>query len=569
MELESLIRRAAGREPADLLLTNLKLVDVLAGEIYPAEVAVAGDTVVGIGPGYTAREVVDLRGAYLAPGFLDAHVHVESAMVTPREFARAVVPRGTTTVITDPHEIANVLGLEGIRFMLECAKGSPMSMFVMASSCVPATHMETSGAELDAVDLASFKSSPFVLGLAEVMNFPGVVGCDPGVLAKLERFADRVIDGHAPGLTGQALNAYAAAGIASDHECTTVEEAREKLRRGMVIFLREATNAHNLRTLLPLVTPYNAGRLCLCTDDRQPADLLDQGHIDHLLRLAIADGVDPVVAIRMATWSIAKHFRLYDRGAVAPGRRADLVAFDDLSAPRPRMVWRRGELVAQDGELVPHAQLPAIPRLRPTMSVDWEAVDFAIRAEGVRARVIEAIPNQLVTGHLIEEATVRGGEAVADPSRDLLKMAVVERHRASGAVGRGFVRGLGLARGALASSVAHDHHNLVLIGADDLSMTTAARRAAAIGGGLVAAEGEQVLAEVPLPLGGLMSDHPIESVRGELDKALDAAHALGSPLHDPFMAMSFLALEVIPSLKLTDQGLVDVDRFEQVPLWVA
>ncbi|MCZ7651708.1 MAG: adenine deaminase [Thermoanaerobaculia bacterium] len=569
MELESLIRRAAGREPADLLLTNLKLVDVLAGEIYPAEVAVAGDTVVGIGPGYTAREVVDLRGAYLAPGFLDAHVHVESAMVTPREFARAVVPRGTTTVITDPHEIANVLGLEGIRFMLECAKGSPMSMFVMASSCVPATHMETSGAELDAVDLASFKSSPFVLGLAEVMNFPGVVGCDPGVLAKLERFADRVIDGHAPGLTGQALNAYAAAGIASDHECTTVEEAREKLRRGMVIFLREATNAHNLRTLLPLVTPYNAGRLCLCTDDRQPADLLDQGHIDHLLRLAIADGVDPVVAIRMATWSIAKHFRLYDRGAVAPGRRADLVAFDDLSAPRPRMVWRRGELVARDGELVPHGQLPAIPRLRPTMSVDWEAVDFAIRAEGVRARVIEAIPNQLVTGHLIEEATVRGGEAVADPSRDLLKMAVVERHRASGAVGRGFVRGLGLARGALASSVAHDHHNLVLIGADDLSMTTAARRAAAIGGGLVAAEGEQVLAEVPLPLGGLMSDHPIESVRGELDKALDAAHALGSPLHDPFMAMSFLALEVIPSLKLTDQGLVDVDRFEQVPLWVA
>ena len=569
MELESLIRRAAGREPVDLLLTNLKLVDVLSGEIYPAEVAVAGDTVVGIGPGYAARQVVDLQGAYLAPGFLDAHVHVESAMVTPREFARAVVPRGTTTVITDPHEIANVLGLEGIRFMLECAKGSPISMFVMASSCVPATHMETSGAELDAVDLASFKSSPFVLGLAEVMNFPGVVNCDPGVLAKLERFADRVIDGHAPGLTGQALNAYAAAGISSDHECTTVEEAREKLRRGMVIFLREATNAHNLRTLLPLVTPYNAGRLCLCTDDRQPADLLDQGHIDHLLRLAIADGVDPVVAIRMATWSIAKHFRLYDRGAVAPGRRADLVAFDDLSAPRPRLVWRRGELVAKDGELVPHGQLPAIPRLRPTMSVDWEAVDFAIRAEGVRARVIEAIPNQLVTGHLIEEATVRNGEAVADPARDLLKMAVVERHRASGAVGRGFVRGLGLARGALASSVAHDHHNRVLIGADDLSMTPAARRAAAIGGGLVAAEGEQVLAEVPLPLAGLMSDHPIESVRRELDKALDAAPALGSPLHDPFMAMSFLALEVIPSLKLTDQGLVDVDRFEQVPLWVA
>ncbi len=569
MELATLIRHAAGHEPADLLLTNLKLVDVLAGEVYPAEVAIAGGLIVGIGSGYRAREVVDLEGACLAPGFLDAHVHIESAMVTPREFARAVVPRGTTTVVTDPHEIANVLGLEGIRFMLDCAKGSPLAMFVMASSCVPATPMETTGAELDAVDLVSFKSSPFVLGLAEVMNFPGVLGAEPGVLAKLERFADRVIDGHAPGLSGRDLNAYVAAGISSDHECTTVEEAREKLRRGMVVFLREATNAHNLVALLPLVTPYNAGRLCLCTDDRQPADLLDQGHIDHLVRLAIAGGVAPVVAIRMATWSTARHFRLDDRGAITPGRRADLVAFDDLRAPRPRLVWRRGELVARDGELLVRRRLPSIPRLRPTMSVDWEAVDLAIPAEGTRARVIGVIPNQLLTDHLVEEVTVRDGEAVADPERDLLKMAVIERHRASGAVGKGFVRGLGLRAGALASSVAHDHHNLVLIGADDRSMTTAARRAAAIGGGLVVAAGERVLAELPLPLAGLMSDHPIESVRQELDRTLAAAHELGSPLHDPFMAMSFLALGVIPSLKLTDQGLVDVDRFEPVPLWVA
>jgi len=567
MELPTIIRYAAGEQPADLLLTNLRLVDVLAGDVYATEVAIAGDRVVGVGSGYTARERVDLGGAYLAPGLIDAHVHVESAMVTPREFARAVVPRGTTTVVTDPHEIANVLGLEGIRFMLECAKGSALAMFAMAPSCVPATHMQTSGASLDAVDLASFKASPFVLGLAEVMNFPGVIHCDPAVLAKLTAYADEVIDGHAPGLTGRALNAYAAAGIASDHECTTVDEAREKLRRGMVVFLREATNAHNLRALLPLANAYTSPRLCFCTDDRQPADLLDQGHIDYLMRLAIAGGVDPVVVLRMATWSPARHFRLYDRGAVTPGRRADLIAFRDLSAPRPHLVWRGGKLVARDGALLPRPALPHLPGLRPTMSVAWDAVDFSVPAAGALLRVIGAIPDQLVTRELFDAPSVADGLAVADPERDLLKLAVIERHQASGAMGKGFVRGVGLTRGALASTVAHDHHTLVVIGADDRSMMTAARRAAALGGGLVAAVGDQVAAELPLPLAGLMSDHPIEEVRAGLDRAIAAARELGSPLHDPFMATSFLALEVIPALKLTDQGLVDVDRFEIVPLW--
>lgn len=567
--LESLIPIAAGREPADLLLTNLRLVDVLAGEIYPAEVAIAGGRIAGVGTGYSARETIDLGGAFLAPGLLDAHVHVESSMVTPAEFARAVVPRGTTTVITDPHEIANVLGLEGIRFMLEGAKGSPLAVFVMAPSCVPATDMETSGASLDAVDLASFQSSPWVLGLAEVMNFHGVVAGDEAVLAKLRAFAGKVVDGHAPGLTGRALGAYAAAGIASDHESTTVEEAREKLRLGMAVFLREATNARNLRALAPLVTAFNHHRICLCTDDRQPSDLLDQGHIDHLVRLAIAEGVEPLVALRMASWNTAQHFRLHDRGAVTPGRRADLIVFSDLAAPRPHLVIRRGRPVARDGVMLPVEGPRAVPHLRGTMSVDWDAVDFGVRAEGTRLRVIGAVADQLVTGHLVEEAAIADGWAVADPARDLLKMAVIERHRSSGAVGRGFVRGLGLARGALASSVAHDHHNLVAIGVDDVSMRTAAHRAAALGGGLVVAEGEHVVAELPLPLGGLMSDRPIEEVRSRLDGAIAAAHALGSPLHDPFMAMSFLALEVIPHLKLTDQGLVDVDRFERVPLWVA
>jgi adenine deaminase len=568
--LRRTIRYASGAEPAELLLANARLVDLLAGEIYPADVALAEGRIVGIGEArssYAARARIDLGGSYLAPGFLDAHVHVESSLVAPAEFARAVVPRGTTTVVSDPHEIANVLGFEGIRFMLECAKGSPLSMLVMAPSCVPATAMSSSGAALDAVDLASFRSSPWVVGLAEMMNFPGVVAADPEVLAKLAAFAGRPRDGHAPGLSGKPLVAYVAAGIGSDHESTTVEEAREKLRLGMTIFLREATNARNLRALLPLVTERNQHRFCLATDDRQPADLLDQGHVDHLVRLAIAGGVDPMVALRMASWNTAHHFGLDDRGAVTPGRRADLVVFDDLAAPRPRLVFRRGELVARDGELL-GAPPKRPPHLRATMNVDWSAIDFALRAEGRRVRVIGAIPDQIVSRHLVEEARIEDGRALADPARDLLKMAVVERHSASGGIGKGFVRGLGLREGALASSVAHDHHNLVVVGADDASMSTAARRAAALGGGLVVAAGERVLAEVPLPLGGLMSDRPIEEVRRELDAALAAAEELGSALHDPFMAMSFLALEVIPSLKLTDRGLVDVERFELVPLWV-
>jgi adenine deaminase len=428
--------------------------------------------------------------------------------------------------------------------------------------------METAGAALEAADLLTLLDDPGVLGLAEMMNYPGVIAAAPAVLAKLQGFAGRPLDGHAPGLRGQQLNAYVAAGIGSDHECTTMAEAAEKLARGLYILIREATNAHNLETLLPLVTAANSRRCCFCTDDRQPADLLDQGGIDFMVRTAIAYGIEPVTAIQMATLNTAEWFGLGDRGAIAPGRRADLIVFDRLDDLRPRLVYAAGQLVAQEGAMV--APLPALPAfpLPNSIHVAWDQVDLTIPAAGRRVRVIGAIENQLVTEHLILEATIRDGLAVADVGRDLLKMAVIERHHASGRMGKGFIKNIGLKAGALASSVAHDHHNIVVLGADDASMMAAARAVAAMGGGLAVAHGDDVLARLALPIAGLMSDQPIEQIRRGFDDVLAAAHALGSELHDPFMAMSFMALEVIPHLKLTDVGLVDVDRFEVAPLFV-
>lgn len=566
--LPRLLALARGDGPVDLLLRNARLVNVLSGEIHEAHVAVAGPLIVGVGPEYEAREVIDLDGRYVMPGLIDAHVHVESAMVPPREFARAVVPCGVTTVVTDPHEIANVLGLQGIRFMMDDVRDAPLTMYVNASSCVPATHMETAGAELTADDLASLAADPHVLGLAEVMNFPGVVHGDEHVLAKLAAFEGRVVDGHAPGLSGRSLNAYVAAGIGSDHECTTLEEAREKLRLGMTVFLREATNARNLETLLPIVTPETERHLCLATDDRQPADLLADGSIDHLVRMAIARGVAPVTAIRMATLNPAEYFRLRDRGAVSPGRRADLVVFADLDAPRAERVFAAGRLVARDGRPLWDAGTGSYDVAVNTVRVRWERVDLTIPAVGARVRVIGVVPEQIVTRHLEMDARIEGGVAVADPERDLLKMAVIERHGREGTVGLGFVHGMGLKRGAIAGTVAHDHHNLVVIGADDQSMLTAARAVAGTGGGQAVAAGEDLVALLALPIAGLMSDFTIEEVRSRMDGLIDAARRLGTRLHDPFMAMSFLALEVIPSLKLTDRGLVDVERFAIVPLFV-
>ena len=573
MTLAQRLAVARGDFRAELILRNAQLVNVLSGEIYPTDIVIDAGEVVALGEDYNAMRVIDLGGKYVCPGFIDAHVHIESSLCTPPEFSRTVLAHGVTSVVTDPHEIANVLGLEGIRFMLERAKHGPINMFVMASSCVPATDMETSGARLEAEDLAPLLGDHWVLGLAEVMNYPGVINGDEGMLDKLELFQDRVLDGHSPAVRGKPLNAYVAAGIGSDHECTTVEEALEKLRLGLTIFIREGTTTHNLRPLLPLINAQNYSRICFCTDDRVPASLLDEGSIDHMVRVAIANGIDPITAIRLGTINTADYFRLHHLGAIAPGRRADLMVFSDLQDLRAEQVYRGGELAAENGQVI--APKPALRQgaertldLRSTMNVASGAIDLRIPATGSRIHVIGGTDEQVVTARYEEDVKIVDGQAVADPDRDILKMVVVERHRASGNTGKAFIKGFGLKRGALAGSVAHDHHNLVIIGADDASMQRAAQAVIQIGGGLAVCDGEQVLATLALPVAGLMSEAPIAEVRRDYDALTKAAQQLGSTMRDPFMAMSFMALEVIPYLKLTDLGLVDVEQFKVVDLFV-
>jgi adenine deaminase len=567
MDLAQIVRMARGQESAEVLLKNGRLINVYTGEIYPSDIAIAHSRIVGVGEGFAATETYDLKGSYVCPGFIDAHVHIESSMVPPNEFARAVVPRGTTTAIIDPHEIANVLGLEGIRFMFDSAKYNPLSVFVMMPSCVPATDMETAGAYLRWYDIAPQLHDNWVLGLGEMMNYPGVLDQEEEVLNKLRGFAEVIRDGHAPGVSGRELLAYAAAGIGSDHEAVSVSEMQERLRLGMYVFIREASNARNLATLAQGLTPSNSRRVCFCTDDRHPADLLSEGHIDFLIRKAISVGVDPVAAIRMATLNPTEYFRLHDRGGIAPGKRADLVVFSDLRDLRAEMVFRGGKLAARDGVPLPWERPLKPIFLRSSMNLRSDAINLQIPANGSKGRIIEVIPNQLITGHLVEELPLRDGEVVADPARDIAKIAVLERHLATGNVGLGLVKGLGMQQGAIASTVAHDSHNLIVSGMDDRSMTTAIRAVVEMRGGMAAALDESVLGRLPLPIAGLMSDQPIEKVRDQVDELLVASRALGTQLYDPFMVMSFLALPVIPALKITDKGLVDVDQFRIVPLF--
>ena len=569
MDRQSIIECARGDRNADLFLKGGRLVNVLSGRIEPVGVAVIGGYIAGFGD-YAAETVVDLDGRFVAPGFIDAHLHIESAMASVTEFARAVVPSGTTTVVADPHEIANVLGTEGIRYMLASAEKQPLNVYYSLPSCVPATDMETTGAVLEAADLAPFMGATRIRALAEVMNFPGVVAEDPGIMKKIalaRRWGKRV-DGHAPRLTGKALAAYAAAGVASDHECTTAAEAAEKLALGIHIMVREGTGARNLADLFPVISEKTMDRMMWCTDDRHPHDILSRGHIDHIVRKAIALGLDPVSAIRMGTLHPARYFGLHDAGALSPGRRADMVVFSDLDAPRAESVYVGGRLVAENGRMRPGVPRPPVGAVPPSMHLSPESVDLSIPAEGPRIRVIDVVPDQVITGQGVMAATARGGMAVADPSRDLLKIAVVERYTGQGRTGLGFVRGFGLRRGALASSVAHDSHNIVVVGADDNEMKTALSAVVRMGGGLCAAWDRTARAALPLPIAGLMSPDPMDRIQARLDGLIAASQEMGSTMNDPFMTLSFLALPVIPELKLTDRGLVDVGRFEMVPLFV-
>ena len=572
--LQRRIQIARGTQLADLVLRNARLVNVCSGECYPADVAIADGLIVGIGAegdGYHASEERDLQGRWLAPGLIDGHMHIESTMLLLSEFTRIVTPRGITAVMLDPHEFANVLGVEGIRYVLESGRGLPISAYVMLSSCVPASAYESPYRVLMADDLLPLLEDERVLGLAEMMNMPGVLQGDEQVLAKIMATQRHglVVDGHAPGLSGHDLCAYATAGVMSDHECTTLEEARQRIRLGMWLMIREGSAARNLDALLPLVKELHPPRVFFVTDDRDPQDLTTRGHIDSMVRRAVELGLDAVEAIRLASYNTAQYFRLYNRGAVAPGFVADLVVLDDLNTFQVESVYKDGALVAQGGRLlvdVPTATT-AFTHITGTVHMgDIRVDDLRMKGGPGLVEVVGIEPGQITTKHLQEEAPIRAGEIVADPARDLLKLVVIERHHASGRVGLGLVKGFGLRKGAIASSVAHDAHNLVIAGVDDSDILLAARTLEAIGGGFVCVVDGAVRASVPLPYGGLVSPLPAAELVQQL-LVLDAAAAeLGCPLEHPCMTLSFLSLSVIPALKLTDQGIIDVETFTLLPL---
>jgi len=567
LHLEDIIRVSDGREKADLLLKNAEIVNVFAGETIRDHVAISKNKIVGFGK-YAAHRTIDLKGKYLCPGLIDGHIHIESSLLSVPEYARAVVPLGTTTVIADPHEIANVLGLDGIRYMLDSSRNLPLDIYIMLPSCVPATHLETTGARLNASDLSLLMGEERILGLGEVMNFPSVLKGDPATLEKIAVAGHRVVEGHAPGLTGKQLSAYISVGIRSDHECTSLEEAEEKLRKGMHIMIRESSPARNLKTLLPLVNPKNSRRFSFVSDDRHPIDLVEEGHVDYMVRTAVKMGVDPVVAIQIATINTAEYFKLDNVGAVAPGYQADMIVFDTPSDFNVLKVIKRGEVVAEKGCLVTLLKAPDV-HLRSSINIAWLVIkDLSVKTEGDKIRVIEVIPDQIVTKKRIEKAAVRNGIVIADPSRDLLKIAVLERHLASGNIGLGFVKGFGLKRGAIASSVAHDSHNLVVVGTNDQDMMCAIEEIIKMRGGLVAVVDGKVLSALTLEIAGLMSSEPFERVEDKMRELASAAKEMGCRLDRPFMTLSFMALPVIPELKLTDKGLVDVDQFSTVPLFI-
>lgn len=569
MNLERIINVAKGTNKADLVIKNGKIVNVFSEEIYEADIAIADSKIVGIGNDYHGEQEIDIKGAYLSPSFIDGHVHLESSMLLPSEFAKLVVPAGTTTVIADPHEIANVMGLQGISFMREATKALPMDVYMMLPSCVPATNLETSGVDLNSYDLALLIDAPWVLGIAEMMNFPGVIENDRSVLSKvklgLEK--DKRIDGHSPHLSGKDLCAYVSSGVRSDHECTTPEEAVEKLRLGMSIMIREGTAAKDLEALVPLMKKYNTRKCMFVTDDRHPQDL--NGHICSMVKMAVDKGVSPIKAIQMASLNTAEYFKLSNLGAIAPGYKADLVVLDNLKDFNVQMVFKNGKQVAKNGNLTIDMKDIVTPPLRGSVNIKYLYKDeLKIPAHADKIKVINVIENQLITKKSVEKARIIDGFAQSDIENDILKIAVIERHRASGNIGLGFVKGFGLTSGAIASTVAHDSHNMIVIGTNDDDMYTAAVELVKSQGGKVVVKNGKILAKLELPIAGLISDKPAADVISQVAVLNNAVKQINCKIKDPFMSMAFLSLAVIPELKITDKGLIDVCSFKQTGLFV-
>lgn len=563
--LARLISVAKGELPADLILTNARVVNVFTGEVEASSVAIYRDKIAGVGSYRQAKQVLDLGGKYLAPGLINGHIHLESSMLDVGQYARAVVPRGTSAVVTDLHEIANVCGLEGIRYVLDCARRLPLELFLMAPSCVPATHLETSGARLGLEDIRQILRWMDCIGLGEVMNFPGVLGAEANVMSKINSARGKVVDGHAPGVSGKNLTAYIAAGIYSDHESVSLEEAKEKLSQGMYVMIREGSSEKNLEALLPLVTDKTYKRCMLVVDDRSCADLLKDGDIDAVVRKAIRKGLDPVRAIQLTTINTAEYFRLDKLGAVAPGYLANLIVIGDLSSLKVDMVFYHGRLVAREGEPLFSVYQAGGERLTSTVNIKPFSVEaLRLAASGETKPVIEIVPGQIITRKRVEKVKVADGVVVPDVDRDILKLVVVERHRATGNIGLGLVKGFGLKRGALASSIAHDSHNIVAVGASDEDIFSAVKEVERLHGGLAVIAGGKVLASLALPIAGLLSDEPLEVVVDKLEGLEQLARDLGTTLKSPFATLSFLALPVIPELKLTDLGLVDVNEFRLI-----
>jgi len=560
--VKKIIAVAKGDAAADLILANAKLVNTLSGEIEEGHIAIVEGKIAGIGDYRDGKEVLDLQGKYVSPSLINGHIHIESSMLHLARYAEVVVPRGVSAIVTDLHEIANVKGLTGVRYMMDCAKNLPLDLYFMAPSCVPATNLETSGAQLTSKDVASTLSWDNTVGLGEVMNFPGVLNADAEVLAKLETFRCRVIDGHAPRLGGKDLNAYLACGIMSDHECTSLEEAQEKLRRGMHIMIREGSSEKNLEELLPLVTDKTYKRCMFVVDDRSCSDLWRYGDIDAVVRKAIKLGLDPVRAIQLATINTAEYFRLCGVGAIAPGYFANVTVTSDISTFKADMVFYKGKLVASNGKPLFSPPIHRTKTMTRTIKVKPFGIE-ALRISGDKRKhpIIEIIPDQIVTRKSNDKPRVADGFVVSDIERDILKLVVVERHKATGNIGLGMVKGMGLKRGALASSIAHDSHNIVAVGVEDSDIYAAIKEVERLEGGLVIAADGKVIDALPLPIAGLLSDEPLEKVVNRLEWLEEIAKKLGTRLASPFATLSFLALPVIPELRLTDMGLVDVTEF--------